>query len=107
MLEALFSRKAEIVVKAPSDSGASYTVSVSGSAKAGGNAANYSIDEKQITGELGPGNQDNFIIEGEVTTVEGNVTVETREVISADWTGVFLGIGFFLGLGFVASIYKG
>jgi hypothetical protein len=111
MISDLLTRKAEIVVKNESDSvGADYTVTVSGTARGGGNAANFSTSSSggmtTIDGTLGPGNQDNFIVEGDVESVEGSVVVSTREVISSDWTSAVVGAVALVFLGFLARIYS-
>jgi hypothetical protein len=103
MLNDLFSRRAEIVVENDKDTTSEYKVVVSGPASKGGNAANVALSGREgetvIEGSVGGGNKDNFVIKGKVQSVEGAVSVSTREVMSADYTGVVALIGAMLALG--------
>jgi hypothetical protein len=109
MLGKLLSRRAEIVVQ-DDGSGGDYKVIVSGAAEKGGNAGYVSLNSSNgrtvIDGSLGPGNKDNFIIGGQVESVEGSVSVSTREVLSADYSGVLYGFVGVVLLAFVAKIYS-
>lgn len=110
MLDSLLTRKAEIVVKNKQDRTQEYTVRVSGAAKKGGNAGNVGLSssggETVIQGEVGAGNQDNFIVQGEVTSVEGAVSVSTREVMSASYAGVIYGGLALVLLGILSNFYS-
>jgi len=79
-------RKVNVVPNKGSN-GANYTIVVEGKASNPTDSDSVqplSGDRYEITGGVSEGNRDRFVIEGEVVSVEGDVSIETTKVVETE-----------------------
>jgi len=90
-----FQSKKRIAVINNTDQTQEYSFKVEDRIDPGGNAANFSLSEgqKEISGKVGPGNQDDYIITGDIVKKSGKVSFKTKKTISVDWTPAFITLG--------------